>query len=96
MPTNNPRVSFALPFDLLKQIDEFRYSNRIKNQTQAIIILIKRGLESLNSNPGLPESDARLLAAYRAADEKIRRGALSMLEMFPADKTEYIEHLMND
>lgn len=44
----------------------------------------------------LTEDEKRFLSAYRAADEKIRRGALSMLEMFPADKTEYIEHLIND
>lgn len=44
----------------------------------------------------LTDEEKRVLSAYRAADEKIKRGALSMLEMFPAEKTEYIKHLMND
>lgn len=44
----------------------------------------------------LTEDEKRLLSAYRAADEKIKRGALSMLEMFPAEKTEYIRDMMID
>lgn len=44
----------------------------------------------------LTDEEKRVLSAYRAADDKIKRGALSMLEMFPSEKTEYIEHLMND
>ena len=86
MPTNNPRVSFALPVDLLKQIDEFRYSNRIKNQTQAIIALINRGLESLNDAQGLPPADARLLATFHAADKTAQGYALQLLENNPAQE----------
>ena len=88
MPTNNPRVSFALSVDLLKQIDEFRYSNRIKNQTQAIITLINRGLELLNGAQGLPPADARLLATYHAADKTYQTVALELLESHPAAKKE--------
>lgn len=86
MPTNNPRVSFALSVDLLKQIDEFRYSNRIKNQTQAIITLINRGLESLNGAQGLPPADARLLATFHAADKTAQGYALQLLENNPAQE----------
>lgn len=86
MPTNNPRVSFALSVDLLKQIDEFRYSNRIKNQTQAIITLINLGLESLNAAPGLPPADARLLATFHAADKTAQGYALQLLENNPAQE----------
>ena len=51
MPTDKPRISFALTEDLLRQVDEFRYSNRVKNQSQAIIQLMEKGLEVIASKP---------------------------------------------
>ena len=49
MPTDKPRISFALTEDLLRQIDEYRYTHRVKNQSQAIIQLMTKGLEVLNA-----------------------------------------------
>lgn len=56
MPTEKPRVTFTVSQDMLSEINEFRFNNKIKNQTQAILTLIEKGLseylsEAKNSPP---------------------------------------------
>lgn len=83
MPTKNPRVSFALTDELLREIDEYRYTNRIKNQTQAIISLINRGLEVLAGTYTEPQKlsldEEQLIAEYRAAPQEIKAAAHNIL-----------------
>lgn len=50
MPTDKPRITFALDEDMLVAIDNYRYKHRIKNQSQAIIALIERGFDNLQSD----------------------------------------------
>lgn len=50
MPTDKPRVTFALEQDMLDAIDDYKFKNRIKNQSQAIISLIERGFSSLHDD----------------------------------------------
>lgn len=47
MPTEKPRVTITMTEDQLQQIEDFRFSNKIKNQTQAILTLVRRGIEEL-------------------------------------------------
>ena len=83
MPTKNPRVSFALSEELLREIDEFRYKNRIKNQTQAFIALINRGFEAMAGSsiepPKLNTDEEQLIAEYRAAPKAIKEAAHNIL-----------------
>ena len=51
MPTDKPRITFVLPEDVLRAVDEYRYSNRIRNQSQAIVQLIRKGLEVIGEQP---------------------------------------------
>ena len=44
MPTDKPRVTFTVSQDTLQKIDEFRFTTKAKNQTQAILALIEKGL----------------------------------------------------
>lgn len=44
MPTEKPRVTFTLDKETLEKIDEFRFSTKSKNQSQAILSLIEKGL----------------------------------------------------
>lgn len=46
MPTEKPRVTFTIDKDTLGRVDEFRYSTKSKNQSQAILTLIEKGLET--------------------------------------------------
>ena len=47
MPTENPRVTITMTEEQLNQINEFRYGNQMKNQTQAILSLISKGFEEI-------------------------------------------------
>ena len=46
----DPRVILPIPPKLLKEIDDFRWTNRIPSRAAAIRELIKRGLNK-NSKP---------------------------------------------
>ena len=45
MPTLNPRITFTVDEETMKAIDEYRFSHRMKNQTQAILSLIDLGFK---------------------------------------------------
>lgn len=48
--TRNTPINITFPNDLLKQVEDYRFENRIKNRTQAILELIRKGLEHENDN----------------------------------------------
>lgn len=50
MPTENPRITFTVSEELKEQINEFQFSNRIKNQSQAILALIDKGMNKINES----------------------------------------------
>ena len=50
MPTDKYRTSISLDADLYAKLENYRYSNRFKNQTQAIISLIELGLNTLDAS----------------------------------------------
>ena len=91
MPTMNPRITFAVSDDLIKKIDAFRFENRLRNQTQAIIALINLGFESLSGGklqPQFTEEQIRFIDAYNAADERAQEDALTTLINHPTQKKE--------
>lgn len=47
MPTEKPRVTITVTNEQLKEIEEYRYGNKMKNQTQAILSLVRTGLDEL-------------------------------------------------
>lgn len=49
MPTDKPRVTITVEKDVLSQIEEYRFQNHCKNQTQAILSLVEAGLDSLTA-----------------------------------------------
>lgn len=49
MPTKNPRVTFTLDQETLNRIDDFRFSAKSKNQTQAILRLLDAGLSAFET-----------------------------------------------
>lgn len=74
MPTDKPRVTFTISEDKLAELEEYRYSNKIKNQTQAILSLIDKGLSALElerddkKSPSVAEAapgEAQMLSLYR-------------------------------
>lgn len=45
MPTEKPRVTITVTEEQLCEIEKYRYGKRMKNQTQAILSLIRMGLD---------------------------------------------------
>lgn len=68
MPTERPRVTFAINPDQLKKLEEYRFNNRIKNQTQAILSLIDKGLSDLEGDskkaPSISDGAMKLAENY--------------------------------
>lgn len=44
MPTEKPRVTFTISQERLSEVEAYRFDNKFKNQTQAILSLIEKGL----------------------------------------------------
>lgn len=88
MPTQNPRITFTVSEELMEKIDEYRFEHRMKNQTQAIVSLLNRGLAELTGEPieQLPkftEDEIQLVAEYRAAIPIARDMAHTTLNNYP-------------
>lgn len=66
MPTSKPRVTFTLSEAQLAEITEFQFSHKIKNQTQAILALIEKGIADVEENglKTMSESEITLLESY--------------------------------
>mgnify|MGYP003571356994 CR=1 FL=1 len=72
MPTEKPRITITMSADQLAKVEQYRFENRCKNQTQAILALIKMGLDDA---PDLSEalqpssSELELIKKYRGLDD---------------------------
>ena len=49
MATEKPRFSITVDEELLKAIEDYRFGNRIAMRSEAIVQLIKKGLETLEN-----------------------------------------------
>lgn len=60
MPTEKPRATITVSPEQLQQINNYRFKNKMKNQTQAILSLIESGLaeleEEIKSSPSTTEA----------------------------------------
>lgn len=93
MPTLNPRITFTVTEETMKAIDEYRFSHRLRNQTQAILSLIDLGFKVLDGDEPvvdlaekLTDEDRHVLNAYHAAEPVYQGIALEILENHQAEK----------
>lgn len=63
MATEKPRFTITMDESLLSEVDDFKYQHRIKNQSKAIVELVKRGMAALASQ------DAEAATAIKKASE---------------------------
>lgn len=47
MPTEKPRITITMSEEQLAQIEDYKFGNKMKNQTQAILSLIEKGMDKL-------------------------------------------------
>ena len=45
MPTEKPILTFAIDKELLERINDFRFENRIETRSEAIRMLVEKGLK---------------------------------------------------
>lgn len=63
MPTEKPRFSITIDQELLQKVDDYRHEKKLKSQTQAILDLVTKGMQSLASE------DEQVADAIRKASE---------------------------
>lgn len=85
MPTSNPRITFTVSEELMKQIDEYRFKHRIRNQTQAIVSLINVGLASLSGDepetvPQFSEEDIRIVQLFNSTEPLFQDVAVKIMQ----------------
>lgn len=72
MPTNKPRVTFAISPEELTALEDYQYANRIKSQSKAILALIEKGLlqckEEIKTAPPYTEEALKLAKDYDDLD----------------------------
>ena len=77
MPTDKPRITFALDEGMLKSIDNYKYKHRIKNQSQAIIALIEKGLDGFQIIN--PKNEKNSPASADAEEDRISVDEMKIL-----------------
>lgn len=76
MPTEKPRVTFTISKERLLELETYQHDNKIKNQTQAILSLIEKGLsdfEPTKKAPSLSDEAMKLAKDYTHLDLHGRR-----------------------
>lgn len=51
MPTEKPKILITVDNDLFKEIEDFRFDNRVQTRSEAVRILVKEGLKRLKEKP---------------------------------------------
>ena len=70
MPTEKPRVTFTISQERLSEVEAYRFDNKFKNQTQAILSLIEKGLSDFNKEN--PPSTTEAAPGEEVREEIIR------------------------
>lgn len=52
MPTDKPRVTFTISEEKLTELEEYKFKKKHKNQTQAILALLEKGLSDFEAKEG--------------------------------------------
>lgn len=103
MPTDKPRVTFALDQEMLDAIEDYKFKNRVKNQSQAIISLIEKGFESLHSEhyktekspaPKDAEDLISMEESNRLFDSLVQAGLIQDNIEFSTDDRAFLSHVI--
>lgn len=77
MATEKPRFTITMDEELLLDVDNFKFEHRIKNQSKAIVELVKKGMEALaaqdaETNATIKKASEAELSATEAHDAHIK------------------------
>lgn len=98
MPTEKPRVTFTISKEKLTELEDYRFEHKIKNQTQAILALIDKGLSDFESEiekaPSMPDEAKKVAEDYLSLDHWGRRVVRSVIDEEKArceDETRFLQ-----
>lgn len=86
MPTKKPRVTFAISEKQLFEVESYKISNKLKNQSQAILALIEKGLSDFlpedieKSKPFFDEKVSKLVEMYQSLNEEGQEKLLDLAD----------------
>ena len=60
MVTSKPMTTIIFDDDTFKRIDDFRFNNRFQSRSQAVMFLIRAGMEALKDQYPELDSDPKL------------------------------------
>lgn len=82
MPTNKPRVTITMTEQELGAIEDYQYFNNKKNQTQAILGLIRKGLDEAEAaSTEISAEELAHIKKYRVLDTHGKKVVDSALEL---------------
>ncbi len=82
MPTNKPRVTITMTEQELGAIEDYQYFNNKKNQTQAILDLIRKGLDDAEAaSTEISAEELAHIKKYRVLDTHGKKVVDSALEL---------------
>ena len=82
MPTNKPRVTITMTEQELGAIEDYQYFNNKKNQTQAILDLIRKGLDEAEAaSTEISAEELAHIKKYRVLDTHGKKVVDSALEL---------------
>ena len=82
MPTNKPRVTITMTEQELGAIEDYQYFNNKKNQTQAILDLIRKGLDEAEAaSTKISAEELAHIKKYRVLDTHGKKVVDSALEL---------------
>lgn len=82
MPTNKPRVTITMTEQELEAIEDYQYFNNKKNQTQAILDLIRKGLDEAEAaSTEISAEELAHIKKYRVLDTHGKKVVDSALEL---------------
>ena len=67
MPTNKPMTTVVFDEDTFQRIEDFRFNNRFPNRSQAVLFLVKAGMDALKDEYPELDSSTKLETGKKAA-----------------------------
>lgn len=82
MPTDNPRITFALTDEMRTRITDYQFANHCKNQSQAILELIRRGIGDLEDNGEIVQKrEPDFIEKFAQLDKYGRQAVQSVIDI---------------
>lgn len=72
MPTKKPMTTVVFDDDTFERIEDFRFNNRFPNRSQAVLFLVKAGMDALKDE--YPELDLSIKLETGKNTENVRIG----------------------